>query len=357
MEEIVENTLSKIYYDPNNNGSFSSVNNLYKEAKKTYNSITLNQVKEWLASQLTYTLHKSVKKTFKRNRIVVSRIDEQWEADLVDMKEFSKKNKNFCYILTVIDCFSKYAFAIPLKVKTGDSIKLAFKKIFENRRPLSLRTDKGKEFINSVFQKFLKQNLVNYFHSNDTRIKCAIVERFNRTLKSRMFKYFTANGTRKYLDVLPKLLNAYNSSTHRSIKMKPSEVTKENSDYVFNNLYNKTIKLVKPKLNVGDKVRKIYDFKIMDRGYYPNWTDEVYTIEKTIKGDNNYMYRIKDGEGNIFEQRFYPQEIQKITDSLYRIEKIIKTRTKRGRKEYFVKWLNYPESYNSWVDNIQDGMH
>ncbi|XP_054163275.1 uncharacterized protein LOC128961092 [Oppia nitens] len=151
------------------------------------------------------------------------------------------------------------------------------------------------------------------------------IERFNRTLKSRMFKYFTANGTRRYVDVLQKLVNAYNTSYHRSIDVA-----------------------------TGDLVRKVYEMSKFDKGYYPNWTDQVFTVVKTIKGDNQYVFRLSDGQGNIIEQRFYPQEIQKIKENLYRIERVIRSRVRRGRRQYFVKWLNYPEEYNSWIDSIQD---
>ena len=139
--------------------------------------------------------------------------------------------------------------------------------------------------------------------------------------------------------------------------MSPIDVTNKNEDIVFRNLYGydnvlellNTKKKLKSEIKVGDKVRKVYNMKAFDRGYYPNWTDEIFTVEKTIKGDNQLVFRVKDYSGNQIEQKFYPEELQKITENLHRIEKIIKTRKYRGRKEYYVKWLNYPESYNSWI--------
>ena len=118
--------LSSIYYNTKNSASFSSVKNLFEEAKKKNNSITLKEVKDWLSKQITYTLHKPIKKKFQRNKIIVARIDEQWEADLVDMREFANKNKNNNYILTIIDCFSKFAWVFPIKTKTGASIRKCF---------------------------------------------------------------------------------------------------------------------------------------------------------------------------------------------------------------------------------------
>jgi hypothetical protein len=356
----MDKLLQKIYYDPENEGSFGGIDKLYKKAIEHDPSITRDDVKEWLSEQLTYTLHKQVVRKYKRNPIIVTHINKQWEADLVDMKEFSNKNKGFNYILTVIDCFSKYAFAEPIKQKSADLITKAFKDIFKERKPSYLRTDKGKEFINSKLKTLLKENQIKHFTSNDEIIKCAIVERFNRTLKGKMFKYFTSKGTRRYIDVLPALIASYNNSYHRSIKMKPIEVCDENEKIVFKNIYgydtlrdlilaNKT----KAKIKSGDKVRMAYTHKPFDKGYYPNWTDNIFTVEKSIKGEKQYVFRLKDEKGNIVEQRFYPQEIQKIKENLFRVEKVIKERQRRGMKEVLVKWLNYPSSYNSWIPKTE----
>src|SRR6266705_3215270 len=183
--------LESIYYNPKNNASFSSVNALYKSAKLIDKNIKLKDVKNWLSGELTYTLHKPVRKNFSRNRIVVSSINQQWEADLVDLQEFSKWNNGKKFLLTVIDCFSKYAFVRVLKDKSDPQVIKAFRSIFKERVCAKLRTDKGKEFCNKFFKKFLEKSKVDHFTSNDNKIKCAIIERFNRTLKSRMFKYFT----------------------------------------------------------------------------------------------------------------------------------------------------------------------
>ncbi len=97
-----------IFYDQTNPASFGSALTLYKASKNIDDNITLNQVKEWLQGEFTYTLHKQVRKNFKRNPIIVKGIDNQWESDLVDMQEFAAQNSNNKYILTVIDvCMGK----------------------------------------------------------------------------------------------------------------------------------------------------------------------------------------------------------------------------------------------------------
>src|SRR5882757_266855 len=214
----IENVLSSIYYDQSNPNSYSTAQKLYKAAKQELPSITLKQVKEWLSGQFTYTLHKPVRRVFKRNPIVVECTDQQWEADLVDMQEYKRVNKGNNYILTVIDVMSKYAWAEPMKNKTGKEMVLAFNRILDkNRKPFYLRTDQGKEFLNKEFKALLIQHKIHHFTSRNKDIKCAIVERFNRTLKGRMFKYFTAKGIRIWYNILDDLLTAYNNSKHSSI--------------------------------------------------------------------------------------------------------------------------------------------
>ena len=108
--------------------------------------------------------------------------------------------------------------------------------------------------------------------------------------------------------------------------------------------------LKKTKLKIGDKVRKKYILGPLERGYYPNWSDKVYSIEKAVKSINKPLYFIKDSEGIITKQRFYPEELQKITDkNIYRVEKILSEKVDKGKKYLRVKWLNHSSTENSWI--------
>ena len=351
-----DDLLKSIYYDHSNPASFSSAQVLHKAVK--HKNISLSEVKEWLSRQVTYTLHKSRRKTFKRNPTVVSNIDQQWQADIVDMQKFAKQNNGIKYLVTVIDVFSKYAFAFPVKTKSAVDVTSGFEKLFEERRPFSLQTDQGLEFENSKLKNLLKQYNINYFTTRNTETKCSIVERFNKTLRSRMFKYFTANGTRKYVHILKDLVKAYNHSIHRSIGMKPVDVKDEHREKIFKKLYgfkSEREMLIaqskkKPQLDVGEQVRIQYQNEPFQKGYYPQWTDEVFTIGNAAKDNKKLQYTLKDHEGEVIEGRFYPEEVQKVKDVKYRIEKIVGRRTVNGVKQIKVKWLNYPSSQNSWIN-------
>ena len=117
---------------------------------------------------------------------------------------------------------------MPLKTKQGQELVKAFQTILSSgRKPNKLQTDQGTEFLNHVFQKFLRENNIDFFTVN-SGLKASVVERFNRTFKNKIYKYFTAKNTLAYIDVLSKLVKSYNNTYHRSSKMKPSQVTKSN---------------------------------------------------------------------------------------------------------------------------------
>ena len=195
------NFLSDYYFDTKSPVAFTSPLALYREAKKRYPSLTFSQVKTWLQSKDTYTLHKPVRYNFPRNRVIVTGIDDQWQADLVDTSSLARFNKGYKFLLTCIDVFSKFAWVVLLKNKTGESLVNGFQSILDlGRSPEKLQTDKGTEFLNRNFQSLLEENSIHFFITN-SELKASVVERFNRTLKTRMWKHFTAKNNRVYIDI------------------------------------------------------------------------------------------------------------------------------------------------------------
>jgi hypothetical protein len=167
---MAEKYLSQIYYNPESPASFGGVDSIYRVVKdEGKHQISRNKIRLWLQKQDTYTLHKPVRYRFKRNRVIVGAIDEQWEADLVIMDSISKYNHGFKYILTVIDVLSKYAWAEPIKTKTGENLVKAFEKMLKKgRKSETFHTDKGTEFMNRKFQTFYR-NITSGFSRRKTR--------------------------------------------------------------------------------------------------------------------------------------------------------------------------------------------
>jgi ribosomal protein S24E len=164
-----------------------------------------------------------------------------------------------------------------------------------------------------------------------------------------MFKYFSANSTRKYIDILDALVSKYNNTKHSSIKMTPAEASlKKNESKVCRNLYESypETETIEPKFAIGDRVRITKKKKTFEKGYTPRWTEEVFAISK-IQYTKPPTYKISVYNGDEIQGTFYEQELQKTNQEIFRIEKIIKG---QGNKS-LVKWLGYPESFNSWIDN------
>ena len=250
----MEKQLEDIYYSPET--GFSGINQLQRRLKEKGVKLSQKELQSFLQKQLTYTLHKPVKHKFPTRKVYVSGIDDQWQADIVDMQSFSKHNDDYKYILTVIDCLSKYLWALPLKTKSPKDVKQAFDIIFQSsgRIPKKLQTDAGTEFYGKEMQTFLKMHDIHHF-SSFSETKASIVERVNRTLKERMWKYFTANNTYRWIDILDKLVQGYNTSFHRTIRMKPADVNKNNEKIVFRKLYKNRTPLEKQTLEIGDRVK------------------------------------------------------------------------------------------------------
>ena len=219
------NFLSDYYFDTKSPVPFTSPLALYREAKKRYPFLTFSQVKNWLHSKDTYTLHKPVRYNFPRNRVIVTGIDDQWQADLVDVSSLARFNKGYKFLLTCIDVFCKFSWVVPLKNKSGESLVNGFQSILDlGRSPDKLQTDKGTEFLNRNFQSLLKENSIHFFTTN-SELKASVVERFNHTLKTRMWKYFTEKNNRVYIDILQDIVHGYNNSYHRSIGRAPASVS------------------------------------------------------------------------------------------------------------------------------------
>ena len=170
-------------------------------------------------------------------------------------------------------------------------------------------------------------------------------ERFNKTMKTWMWKYFSANNTTRYLDILPALLTRYTHSIHRSIGMTPHDASqKENEKEVRVKLQGQSTEGRKPKFRIGNQVRIAKLKRHFEKGYTPNWTEEVFVIDQILPTQPT-TYKIRDLADEPIVGSFYEQQLQKTTQTTFRIEKVLRKR----KGEALVKWKGYPDKFNSWV--------
>ena len=203
------------------------------------------------------------------------------------MQSLNKYNKENKYLLCATDLFSKYAWFIPIKDKKGTSIVNAFQKIIsEGRKPNKICVDLGSEFYNFL-KDFLKINNTEMY-STCNEGKSVVAERFIRTLKNKIFKHMTAISKNVYFDVLHDTVNKYNNAVHKTIKMKPVDIT----DYYYAE-YNEDFNKKNSKFKVGDHSRVSKYKNIFAKGYAPNWSEEVFVASK-IKNTVPWTYVVSD---------------------------------------------------------------
>lgn len=294
-------------------------------------------------------LHRPSRKNFLRRNVIQIGINDTLQIDLVEMIPYHTENCGFKYLLTVIDIFSKKAFARPLKNKTGAEVTKAMSSVLHEigTPPKNIHSDQGKEFFNKDFQKLMKENNIN-FYNTFTHLKASICERFNRTLKTRMWKMFSLNGNYKWVKQLPTLIRNYNKSFHRTIKMRPIDVTNEHEQHLLSTVYKNVVTNSKNRFVVGDHVR-ISKYKgVFQKGYEPNWSTEIFLVDY-VHSTFPITYTLRDLNGTVISGVFYEPELQKVKyNDIYLVEKVLK---RKGGKQ-FVKWLGFDDSHNSWINKI-----
>lgn len=350
--------LSQLYRDPKFPGSFGGVRKFLTAVREKGLHLSEKDVKNWMKDEDLYQLHKPSKKNFPRRPIIVQGIDHLWQADLSDVSSLKAHNSGNRFLLFVIDAFSKYAWVRAVKDKTASTLTSAMKEVMETTRrsPLHLQTDKGSEFVNVQMKQLMRNKGVNFYTSQNEETKAAFVERLQRTYKTKMFRFFTDRNTLRYIDVLQDLMDSYNNTVHSTTGFKPTDVNKDNEGIVRSRLCSRWSRSVTKTTKVsslkkGDKVRLSIARHTFRKGYLPQWTEEIFTVHKVLSTKPT-TYQVEDYNGEILKGTFYPAELQKVPDNadrVYRIEKVLKTRKVRGRKEFFVKWQGYPNQFNSWV--------
>ena len=244
------NTIKKQYLNPKIRGSYSGASAFFKSKKPKYK---YEDVKYALEHVPVYVQNRPLVKKFKRRRVVVHGIDEHWGIDLIEIGKYSRVNNNYKYLLSIIDVFSKYAWISALKDKNSTTAWKAFLQVLKKsgRKPKKVQADAGLEF-KGTFKKEAKKLDIEIFHVY-SELKCCVIERFNRTIMEKVSRYIQHKNSNKFIHVLPEILRNYNNNVHRSIRMKPVDVSKENEMDVWMTLYGgeKLKSTSRPKFQEG----------------------------------------------------------------------------------------------------------
>jgi transposase InsO family protein len=292
-------------------------------------------------------LHKPARIHFSRRKTVVKGIRDLYQGDLADFSQYASVNKNYTFILLVIDCMSKRVFGEPLKNKSAPVVAAALRKIFIRAKPPRLfQTDNGLEFYNSAVRGVLDEFKVKHYSTYSTT-HSAIIERFIRTFKSHLYKEFSYNGNYKWLDLWQKIIDKYHASVHRTLGMRPADVNAGNEKLLLRSVFNYSGRKnrFRATLAVNDHVRLTRARHVFTKSYLPNFTTEIFRVRK-VQRTVPHSYLLEDMAGRPILGTFYAPELQKTTliDD-YLVEKVIR---RRGDMLY-VKWLGFDHTHNSWI--------
>ena len=302
--------------EPDINTQNENLNQIYHNIKSTPSYS--RKIIEFLRQNPTSSLHKQVRKKFPTRRIVVYFPYQTIMSDLIDYSHHKMPfaNNGYRYIMVFVCCFSKMAWAEPLRRKTGIESALAIEKVLQRMKevPQNMVTDKGLEYYDHRVRALFTRFGINHY-SITGRHKACIAERFIRTLKGRFEKYFWYSKKKRWIDVLQQFIDNYNQSYHRSIKMAPDEVNENNREQVFKTLFPNNKVKTKPRLKQGDRVRILKEKNIFEKGYTRSWSIEIYKIREAISENNIDYYKVEDLDGNILSRHRYFWELNLVAES------------------------------------------
>lgn len=357
--ERVNKYLESVYTDTKGGGSFGGVQNLLDQVRReTKFKISRDKVEQFLKGRDEYTLHRPAIKKFETEKVIVGAINDYHQMDIMVMKAYAKQNDGNVYILGVIDCFSRYAWAAPMRTKSPKDVVNALDEIYKNiDTPSIIVSDAGKEFTSNLTKNWFREHDVSFSIAYGNN-KAMFIERWIRSFKSILFRYMTFKNTRRYIDKLSDLTHAYNSRYHRSIGMRPIDVNASNQKELFIRMYGDPAKWhineAVPKYKSGELVRISRIKSTFERGFDENYSREVYKIAKILT-TTPITYKLISLKNENLVGRFYEQELIPVEmkhDALYPIERIIANRVFKGRKQSLVRFVGWDKSADEWIDDV-----
>ncbi len=284
-----------------------------------YIGISRPRVQQFLNNQELHQLVRQVKKQRVNTAIIASKPMERWQCDLVDMSKYkSPQNGHVTFLLTIVDCFSKFAWVAPLRNKEGASVAAALETIFnEATAPAIIQSDNGGEF-GQEFDRVLEQWEVQHVRSRPYNPQAnGQIERFNGTLKRMIQAHMLSYDTKTYLPKLKEMVSIYNGLLHTGTKQVPAQV---HTDPALRQKAHANIKLQamrgkrkgrqtsRPQLSVGDHVRTALLAKALEKPA-TFWSREIYEVMAIQQPKHEWeatLYTLHDG------RKFTRDRLQKV---------------------------------------------
>ena len=292
--------------------------------KAKYIGISFRAVDAFLQRQETHQLCRRVRKQRTSHPIIATSVNERWQCDLADMQSFrSPQNQHTGYLLTVIDCFSKYAWIETLTTKHAHKVAAAMRKIFEESgvSPGIVQSDNGSEFQDEfagLLEEYGAKHVKSSAYSPQTNGQ---IERFNGTIKRMIKAYMLANDTKKYVDRLQSFVDLYNQIPHTTTKRTPLEVYDVGASSRISRQTQKAIRDYARKeadrnkrqfvhLAVGDHVRVASISTSIKKKTVVNWSRDIFVVTMIMTNKVTKAKRYQLENGKLYTR----DKLQKIVD-------------------------------------------
>ena len=317
--QSVFNSVQKNYLTPGHPTAFAGVGQVVRFYRGQHKRA---DIERWLSEIKAYGLTREPKAVKKFSPTYVFFPRQMIQVDLLEFGERSaRKNDGVRYVCSVIDCFTRRAWLLPVRRKTPRIVAEAFEEWLDlpEVRGASIKivvSDKGKEFTTREFKALLGSRGIEH-RTPRTENHAFFVERFQRTLRTLIYRYMQSRGTERYIDALPKILDTYNNKFHRSIGCTPVEAEKrENRKKVlelvlFNYARNIYTRPGRSRFQRGERVRISVGKKLFKKGARETFSREGYIIQEVDRTKPVYMYSVtRESDGAEVPGRFYERELQ-----------------------------------------------
>ena len=352
--------IEEIYSDVSNPAGLASIEKLYNALHDEDESVTKNQVKQFLATQNSYTLHKVTPNRFQRRRYLFFKPGYVLLGDVMYLNPLVKTNTP--YLLLLMDGFSRYLHVSPLRSLKAKCVSPVIERIITNSiyDYTHIFSDEGMEFRNKIVQSMLKKHNVKWYTTYSKEIKCSVIERMIKTLKIKMSKYISHHNKINLVEILPKIVETYNHTIHKSLfgftpasvylMYRWSDISSLSKRIYIN--FSKKCKLVRFKHSVGDVVRIKSVRRQFSRVHYEQNTKELFKI---ITVNNHHVpisYIISELDNDVpISGIFYHQELTKVIDTGEYSIQILETRKDGNSLKYKVKFIDFPNAKEKWISS------
>ena len=293
------------------------------------------------------------------------------------MLDFSTFNKGIGFFILAIDAMTRFVWTRPVASLKSIDVSPALRSIFDEAAPMSVRSDRGSEYISSAIAELFKEYNIKHFTTSNTETKAHFAEHGIKVIKKKLYRAMDHKKSKKWIDLLAQVTDSYNKTPHSVLGVSPAEAVEMPDPDLRKLLYYDKLDREgeKEKISVsldektGERTfdlprRQTFRHKVGEavvisavktafhKGYLPQWSGEVFFVTSREVKQGHDVYRIKSWENEAVEGTFYGQELSAVTvpdDTTYVVEKILDRRKKGGRDEVLVRWVGFPDSHITWV--------